>query len=127
MQGIHKEEEEENSKQQEMLALGIWPWDYPKYRTSKIALRKWDGTRKFHDLMWDMQKLYEDKIWQLFRENEIGFTYRLEFERRTDELPEALQTLIFFKVWNDEKEGTCNMCTLLSSSYEVISKTLFKR
>ena len=79
--GIY-EEEEDNSKQQEVLALGIWPWDYPKYGTSKTALRKWEGSRKFHDLMWDMQKLYEYKIWQLFRKKEIGFTYRSEFEKR---------------------------------------------
>ena len=104
-QGLY-EEKEDNSEQQEVLALGVWPWDYPKYGISKIALRKWEGARKFHDLMWDMQKLYEDKVWQLYREKEIGFTYRSEFERKIDELLEALQALIFSKLWNDGKDGT---------------------
>ena len=98
-------EGEENIKQQGILALGKWPWDYPKYDTSKNTLREWEGTRKFHDLMWDMQKFYEDKVWQLYREREIGFTYRSQFERNIDELPEELQALIFSKVWNNGKEG----------------------
>ena len=55
--------------------------------------------------MWDMQKIYEDKIWQLFKEKEIGFMYRSQFERNIDELPEELQAVIFSKVWNDGKEG----------------------
>jgi hypothetical protein len=29
--------------------LGKWPWDYPKYESTN--LRRWEGTRKFHDLM----------------------------------------------------------------------------
>jgi len=98
-------EGEENIKQQGILALGKWPWDYPKYDTSKTTLREWEGTRKFHDLMWDMQKFYEDKVWQLYREREIGFTYRSQFERNIDELPEELRALIFSKVWNNGKEG----------------------
>ena len=105
LQGREEEIEEENSKQEGILAIGKWLWDYPKYGTSKFALRKWEGTKKFHDLMWDMQKIYEDKIWQLFREKEIGFTYPSQLERDIDELPKELQAVIFSKVWNDGKEG----------------------
>ena len=63
MQGIEgrEEGEEENFKQQGNLDLGKWPWDYPKYNTNKTTLKEWEGTKKFHDLMWDMQKFYEDK------------------------------------------------------------------
>ena len=78
------EGEEENSKQQETLALGKWPWDYLKYDTSNTALRELEGARKFHDLMWDMQKNYEAKIWQFLRKRKVGFTYRFEFKRKTD-------------------------------------------
>ena len=94
-----------NCEQQGDLALGKWPWDYPKYDTSKATLREWEGTKKFHDLMWDMQKFYEDKVWQLYKEREIGFTYRSEFERNIDELLEEIQALIFSKVWDNGKEG----------------------
>jgi hypothetical protein len=101
----NREGEENNSKQQEISILGRWPWDYPKYNTDKTTLRKWKGTKKFHDLMWDMQKYYEDKTWQLFKEKEIGFTYRSQFERNIEELPEELQALIYSKVWNNKGEG----------------------
>jgi hypothetical protein len=101
----NREGEEDNSKQQEISILGRWPWDYPKYNTDKTTLRKWEGTKKFHDLMWDMQKYYEDKTWQLFKEKEIGFTYRSQFERSIEELPEELQALIYSKVWNNGGEG----------------------
>jgi hypothetical protein len=87
------------------LTIGRWPWDYPKYSTVKTTLRTWEGTKKFHDLMWDMQKYYEDKTWQLFKEKEIGFTYRSQFERNIEELPEELQALIYSKVWNKGREG----------------------
>ena len=105
LQGREEEIEEEELKQQGTLALGRWPWEYPKYDTSKPALRKWEGTKKFHDLMWDMQKIYEDKTWQLYKEREIGFTYRSQFEKSLNELPEELQALIISKVWNDGREG----------------------
>ena len=101
---IDREGEEENLKQG-MPAIGKWPWDYPKYDTSKSTLRKWEATKKFHDLMWDMQNNYEDKIWQLLKEKEIGFTYWSQFERNMDELLEELQALIFSKVWNNIGEG----------------------
>jgi hypothetical protein len=52
-----------------------------------------------------MQKYYEDKTWQLFKEKEIGFTYRSQFERNIEELPEELQALIYSKVWNKGSEG----------------------
>ena len=97
--------EEDNSKHQEISVLGRWPWDYPKYDTSRTTLKKWEGTRRFHDLMWDMQKMYEDKVWRLHQEREIGFTYRSQFERDIAELPEELQAIIFSKVWNDGREG----------------------
>ena len=98
-------EGEEDSKQQEIPALGKWPWDYPRYNTDKLTLRKWEGAKRFHDLMWDMQKYYEDKTWQLFKKKEIGFTYRSQFERNLEELPEELQALIFSKLWNNGEEG----------------------
>jgi hypothetical protein len=41
----------------------------------------------------------------LYKEREIGFTYRLQLERDIDELPEELQAVIFSKVWNDGGEG----------------------
>ena len=44
---VDREGEEENLKQQEIATIGRWPWDYPKYETSKLTLRKWEGTRKF--------------------------------------------------------------------------------
>ena len=88
------------------MVIGKWPWDYPKYNKSEPNSREWEGTRKFHDLMWDMQKFYEDKVWQQFREKEISFAYRSQLERSIDELPEELQALIFSKVWNNGKEGT---------------------
>jgi hypothetical protein len=100
-----EEREEENSKPHEVLALGKWPWDYPKYNTNGTTSRAWEGTRKFHNLMWDMQKFYEDKVWQLYSEREIGFVYKSQFERNIDELPEELQALIFSKVWNNGEEG----------------------
>ena len=100
-----EEREEGNSEQQGILAIGKWPWDYPKYNISETISREWEGTRKFHDLMWDMQKFYEDRIWQQYREKEISFAYRSQFERSIDELPEELQALIFSKVWNNGKEG----------------------
>ena len=102
---VQGQEERENEEQDiKTLALGKWPWDYPKYEGTN--LRRWEGTRKFHDLMWDMQKFYEDRTWQLHLEKEIGFTYRSQLERDIDELPEELQALIFSKVWNDGREGT---------------------
>ena len=52
-----------------------------------------------------MQKIYKDRIWQLHKEKEIGFTYRSQFERSLNELPEELQALIISKVWNDGREG----------------------
>ena len=48
--------------------------------------------------MWDMQNIYEDSVWQVYRERDIGFTYRSQFERDIDELPEELQAVIFSKV-----------------------------
>ena len=102
---INREGEEENIKGQEIPALGKWPWDYPKYDTNPTTLKKWEGTRRFHDLMWDMQKIYEDRIWQLHKEKEIGFTYRSQLEKNIAELPEELQAVIFSKVWNDGREG----------------------
>jgi hypothetical protein len=101
-----EEREEDNSEQQGILTVGRWPWDYPKYNTDKTTLRTWEGMKKFHDLMWDMQKYYEDKTWQLFKEKEIGFTYRSQFEKNIEELPEELQALIYSKVWNKGSEGT---------------------
>src|SRR5450631_976383 len=56
-----EEGEEENSEQQGILTVGKWPWDYPRYSSEKTTLRRWEGTRKFHELMWDMQKIYEDR------------------------------------------------------------------
>ena len=103
---VDREGEEENLKQQEISTIGRWPWDYPKYETSESTLRKWEGTRKFHDLMWDMQKYYDDKIWQLFKEKKLGFTYRSQFERNIKELPEELQALTFSKLWNKGRDGT---------------------
>lgn len=100
-------EEEENIECQGIPALGKWPWDHPKYDSSKTTLRKWKGTKKFHDLIWDMQKNYEDSVWQLYKERVIGFTYRFQFEKDVDELLEDLQTIIFSKVWNDKREGNC--------------------
>ena len=71
---------------------------------SKTVSKDWEGTRKFHNLMWDMQNIYEDKIWQLYSEREIGFTYRSQFERSIDELPKELQALIFSKVGITERK-----------------------
>lgn len=53
---IDIEGEKEDSKQQGIPALGKWPWNYPKYDTSKSTLRKWERTRKFHDMMWGYAK-----------------------------------------------------------------------
>ena len=99
-----KEREDENSEQQGLLAVGKWSWDYPKYEIGKTLSKEWEGVRKFHDLMWDMQMFYEDNVWQQFREKEIDFTYRSQFERTIEELPEKLQALIFSKVWNNGKK-----------------------
>ena len=52
-----------------------------------------------------MQKTYEDKIWKLFKEKEIGFPYLSQFEMNIEELPEELHALKFSKLWNNEKEG----------------------
>jgi hypothetical protein len=47
---VQGQEERENEKHDiKTLALGKWPWDYPKYEST--TLRRWEGTRKFHDLM----------------------------------------------------------------------------
>jgi hypothetical protein len=67
----NRERKEDNSEQHEISILGRWPWDYPKYNTDRTTLRKWEGTKKFHNLMWDMQKYYEDKTWQLFKKNRL--------------------------------------------------------
>ena len=37
-----------------------------------------------------MKKIYADKICQLYSKNEIGFTYRYQFERTIDKLPKYL-------------------------------------
>ena len=50
--------------------------------------------------------MYEDRTWQLYKEREIGFTYRSQLERNIDELPEELQAVIFSKLWNDGRNGT---------------------
>jgi hypothetical protein len=55
--------------------------------------------------MWDMQNIYEKRTWQLYKEREIGFTYRSQLERDINELPEELQAAIFSKVWNDGRGG----------------------
>ena len=52
-----------------------------------------------------MQKIYKDSVWQVYKEREIGFTYRSQFERDIDDLLEELQRVIFSKLWNDGKEG----------------------
>ena len=91
-------EGEEKLKQQGIPTLGKCLWDYPKYDTSKVTLREWEGTKRFHDQMWDMQKIYEDKIWQFFKEKEKGFTHWSQFKRSIDELLEELQALTFSKV-----------------------------
>jgi hypothetical protein len=54
----------------------------------------------------DMQKNYKEKIWQLFKENKISFTYRSQFKKNIDEFLEELQALIFSKVWNEKIEIT---------------------
>ena len=76
---VDREGEKENLKHQEILALGKWPWD--------------------------MQKMYEDKVWQLHEKKEIGFTYRSQFERDIAELPKELQSIILSKLWNDGRDG----------------------
>ena len=48
---VDREGEEEKLKRHGIPALGKWPWDYPKYDSSEPTLRKWEGTKKFHDLM----------------------------------------------------------------------------
>lgn len=37
-------------------------WGLSKYDSSNTTSRKWEGTKKFHDLMCDMQKIYVDIV-----------------------------------------------------------------
>ena len=121
------EEGDEERSEQGILAVGKWPWDYPRYDLSEVVSREWEGTRKFHNLMWDMQKIYEDKTWQQYSEKEIGFTYRSQFERSLEELPEELQALIFSKIWNNGKEGVkaCVLGTTRHRGYHYKQEGLF--
>jgi hypothetical protein len=82
-----------------------WPWEYPKFGWDEKVLTQYEGTKRFHDLMWNMHKVYKTKVTKYFIKKQIGFTYRLEFERRIYELPEELQAKIFSKVWNHERIG----------------------
>ena len=82
-----------------------WPWEYPKFSWDKKVLTQWEGVKRFHDLMWDMNKVYKKKATKNFIKKQIGFTYRSEFERRIYELPEEIQAKIFSKVWNHGRIG----------------------
>ena len=95
---VDVENEEEKLKHNGTLALGKWPWGFPKYDSRKTILRKWEG---IHDLIWDMQKIHEDRTWLLYKTIKIIFTYQSQLERDIDELPEKLQAMIFSKVWDD--------------------------
>lgn len=83
-----------------------WPWEYPKFNWDKKVLTQYEGVKRFHDLMWNMHKVYKKRATKNFIKKQIGFTYRSEFERRIYELPEDLQAKIFSKVWNHGRIGT---------------------
>jgi hypothetical protein len=82
-----------------------WPWEYPKFSWDEKVLTQSEGVKRFHDLMWNMHKVYKTKATKNFIKKRIGFTYRSEFERRIYELPEELQAKIFSKVWNRGRIG----------------------
>ena len=82
-----------------------WPWEYLEFSWDKNVLTQWEGVRRFHDLMWNMNKVYKKKATKNFIKKQIGFTYRLEIKRRIYELPKELQTKIFSKVWNHGRIG----------------------
>ena len=82
-----------------------WPWEYPKFSWDEKVLTQYEGVKRFHDLMWNMHKVYKTRAIKNFIKKQIGFTYRSEFERRIYELPEELQAKIFSKVWNHRRIG----------------------
>ena len=48
---VDREKEEERVKRQGISAFVKWPWDYPRCDWSQTTLRKWERTKKFHNLM----------------------------------------------------------------------------
>ena len=53
-----------------------WPWEYPEFSIEPKVLTQWEGVKRFHDLMWDMNKVYKKKATKNFIKKQIGFTYR---------------------------------------------------
>ena len=51
-----------------------WPWEYPKFSSDKKVLTQWEGEKRFHDLMWNMNKVYKKKATKNFIKKQIGFT-----------------------------------------------------
>ena len=52
-----------------------WPWEYPKFSRDHKILTQWKGVKRFHDLMWDMNKVYK-KTTKNFINKHIDFTYQ---------------------------------------------------
>ena len=52
-----------------------WPWEYPEFSWNKKVLTQWEGVKRFHDLMWDMNQVYEKKATKNFIRKQTGFTY----------------------------------------------------
>jgi hypothetical protein len=82
-----------------------WPWEYPKFSWDKNVLPQWEGVKRFHDLMWNMNKVYKKKATKNFIKKQIGLIYHLEFERKIYELQEELQVKMIPKVWNHKRIG----------------------
>lgn len=97
-----KPKETRANNQEELVAN--WPWEYPNYIKESNQEGEWTSTNRFLGLIICMNRLYINQAVRSFEERRISFTYRSEFERRINELPEELQAIIFSKVWNKGKD-----------------------
>jgi hypothetical protein len=49
-----------------------WPWKYPKFSWDEKVLTQYEGVKRFHDLMWNMHKVYKTKATKNFIKKQIG-------------------------------------------------------
>ena len=109
------------------MALGV-----PEVNWDKKVLIQYERVKRFHDLMWNMHKVYKKKTTKHFIKKQIEFIYRSEFERRIYKQLDELQVKIFSKcgitgelesgsgqktpqvidVTTTQKKDYCTTCTL---------------
>ena len=89
----------------------FWPWEAPAWEHKEANRDIFTATGKFRQLMRAMLQPNHTKFHEDF---EIGCTYRSEFERRFQELPEELQKVIVAKIW---QSGTNHVWESKSAMY----------